>query len=504
MKIDYLWHSEFLVNIENNNWETVRILSDSWLSNYALWDFMERNPMIKIDYDKLPKIDAIFLSHSHCDHVDPYTLIEMYKNRHPRPLLLIPETIEFLIPLFKEFLPKQKIQLLRNKEILNLNWIDIQGIIYENNFITNEDDVMTLAISNDKELLYTDVDTVPPETEEAYETLYNVFTRKNYESMLYISTRNELEWNFKILEMDSKEKRKEFMKEHIEYRKEEIAYNYLRFNDYLEGFIDIQELPGFKKAFVGQWIIFPTVVNPDFQKIKFLQLPKEKELEQEVMNELGYNYPLTDFIPWKSYNVSNNNFELLWNIEYINDIKYTCPETDLDTELFLPKREWPLNDEKRNIKAQENIILDLLNNRFLPYRLANTQDPLKNIILNSSNNKYVIKIRYWTKENYYERNYFYDFSVFKFQEEKWKHWDYNEDYRANDIEDFYNWRQELYSNFLHNLKKWKIYRFWTFLWSNFINNDLIYKKFNFHFKRASIWRTVDSYVLPKWWIKIEK
>ncbi|MEA3387230.1 MAG: MBL fold metallo-hydrolase [Patescibacteria group bacterium] len=82
---------------------------------------MERNPMIKVDYDTLPEIDAIFLSHSHCDHVDPYTLIEMYKNRHPRPLLLIPETIEFLIPLFKEYLPKQKIQVLKNEQIFNLN-----------------------------------------------------------------------------------------------------------------------------------------------------------------------------------------------------------------------------------------------------------------------------------------------------------------------------------------------------------------------------------------------
>lgn len=501
MKIDYLWHSEFLVHIENNNWEIVRILSDSWLSNYALWDFMERNPMIKIDYSKLPKIDAIFLSHSHCDHIDPYTLIDIYNNIKPRPLLLIPETITFLIPLFKKYLPKQKIEILRNKKVFNLNWIDIEWLIFENDYITNEDDVMTLAISNDKELLYTDVDTLPPDTFEATEDLYNVFVKKDYETMLYISTRNELEGNFKILEMDSKEKRKEFMEEHINVRKQEIAYNYLRFQDDLEGLIDIQELNGFMKALVWQWIIYPTIVEPEFQKIKFLQLPKEKELEKEVMDELGYNYPITDFIPWKTYNIENNEFKLEWDIDFLEECKYTIYETDLDKELFKEDKEWPLNNEKRNPKAQENIILNILNNRFLPYRLANTQDPLKNIVLNSKNWKYVVKIRYWTKDEYYERNYFYDFSVLKFEEEKWKHWDYNEDYRANDIEDFYNWKQELYSNFLHKLQKWKIYRLWTFLWSNFINNDLVYKKFDFHFKRWLAWRDVDSYVLPKWWIK---
>jgi hypothetical protein len=52
---------------------------------------------------------------------------------------------------------------------------------------------MTLAISNEKELVYTDVDTVPPETPEATNLLYDIFTRKNYNSALYISTRNELE-----------------------------------------------------------------------------------------------------------------------------------------------------------------------------------------------------------------------------------------------------------------------------------------------------------------------
>jgi hypothetical protein len=52
---------------------------------------------------------------------------------------------------------------------------------------------MTLAISNDKELIYTDVDTVPPENEEAIEYLYDLFTRKDYENATYMSTRNELE-----------------------------------------------------------------------------------------------------------------------------------------------------------------------------------------------------------------------------------------------------------------------------------------------------------------------
>jgi L-ascorbate metabolism protein UlaG (beta-lactamase superfamily) len=81
---------------------------------------MERNPRIKIDYSKF-NVDAIFISHSHCDHLDPYTLLEIYNNIKPRPLILIPETLTFLLPLFERYLPKQKIQILKNRQVFNLN-----------------------------------------------------------------------------------------------------------------------------------------------------------------------------------------------------------------------------------------------------------------------------------------------------------------------------------------------------------------------------------------------
>jgi hypothetical protein len=253
------------------------------------------------------------------------------------------------------------------------------------------------------------------------------------------------------------------------------------------------------KAFVWQWIVFPTRVNPDFLKLRILTLEEEEKLEKEIAKEYGFNYPIKSFVPWKSYKIENRTFKEIWDILFLKEIKYSNPKTDIETPVFLPEMFWPLNDVKRNFKAQESIILDLLNNRFLPYRLANTEDPFKNAILNSPNHKYVVKIIYGTLEDNFPKNYYYDFSSLKFEEEKWKHEHYNEDYWANDLEDFFNGRQELYSNFLHNLDPKKTYRLWTCLWANFLNNDLIYKKFNFHFKRASIWRDVNSYVLKKWW-----
>lgn len=476
--------------MKNTAWETVKILSDAWLSNYAFWDMMARYPKIEIDYEKL-ELDAIFLSHSHCDHLDPYTLIKIYENLKPRPLLLIPETLIFLVPLFEKYLPKQKIQILKSWITFNLDWIDITWIIFENDYLTNEDDVMTLAISNETELIYTDVDTVPPENEESINLLYDLFTAKNYTQALYLSTRNELPGNFKILEAKSIEERKKILKQYLEQRNDEIEYNYFRFEEDFIECSDIQELPYFMKAVIGQWIVAP---NPEFLKLRILKLDEEASLEKKAAKKYWRNFPITHFEAGKTYNIEWRKFEIFGNIPFLKNIEMPNPETNLDSDIWKEDKAGPLDERKWNYKAQEQKILEMLNNKFLPYRIANSEDNLKNAILTSKNHKYVVKIRYGNSSEYFERNYFYSFWSVRFEEERGKHEDYNEDYWANDLEDFLEWSQELYSNFWHKLNPKKTYRVWTMLGANFINNDILYKKFSLHFKRASLWKDVDSFV----------
>ena len=492
MKIHYLWHSEFIVEMKNNLWKTVKIMSDAWLSDYAFWDMMARNPKIKIDYSKFD-IDAIFISHSHCDHLDPYTLVDIYKNIHPRPVLLIPETIEFLVPLFEKYLPKQKIIILKNNQNIDFNGINITWIVFENNYITNEDDVMTLAIYNDDELVYTDVDTHPPENEESINLLYDIFTKRNFIQAVYLSTRNELAWNFKVLEANSPKARKEIEREYLEQRKEEIEYNYYRFEEDFFECSDIQELPFFMKAVIWQWIVHP---NPEFLKIRVLPLKQEAMLEKQASQRYKKNFPITHFEAGKTYLIENRKFEILQDVYLAKEIDFKNPKIDLETPIFKEDKIWPIDNFKRNFKAQEQKILQMLNQKFLPYRLANSEDNLKNAILQSKNRKYVVKIFYWSLEDNFQRNYYFDFSSTCFLEEKSEHNWHNEEYWANDLEDFLEWRQELYSNFWHKLDPKKAYRVWTCLWANFLNNDILLKKFEFHFKRASIWKDVNSFVEP--------
>ena len=83
---------------------------------------------------------------------------------------------------------------LDNRETYLLKGIEITGYMWAHPMITNEDDVMMLAISSDRELLFAEIDSVPDrEDEEVQRSLYRVFTRKKYETACYIASRNHLE-----------------------------------------------------------------------------------------------------------------------------------------------------------------------------------------------------------------------------------------------------------------------------------------------------------------------
>jgi hypothetical protein len=60
----------------------------------------------------------------------------------------------------------------------------------------------------------------------------------------------------------------------------------------------------------------------------------------------------------------------------------------------------------------------------------------------------------------------------------------DEDYFLSDILDFLEGRQEMYSSFWHRLDPKRAYRLWTCLGANYMNHDLVEKKYRLHFERA--------------------
>ncbi len=105
-----LGHTEFLVDIVNSDGRNIRILVDSWLSDYAVGDLMERSVKVRLDPERVQSIDAMYISHSHTDHFDPYTLMEIY--RTASPILILPFTLQYLTPLIREYLGDIDIEVL--------------------------------------------------------------------------------------------------------------------------------------------------------------------------------------------------------------------------------------------------------------------------------------------------------------------------------------------------------------------------------------------------------
>lgn len=316
MLIHPLGHTEFGIEIVNRQGETVRILVDAWLSDYAFGDLMERTPRIALDSEKIKQLDVIYLSHSHCDHFDPYTLVPIY--RIANPLLIIPETLAYLVPVVEKYLPQAKIQILRNRETFTYRGIDFHGICFENEAITNEDDVMTLAVSNHEELLYAEIDTVIPKTEEAYGMLAKLFARKSFARVTYLSSRNELGANLPILDQTTEADREKFRKKYRSSRKEELEWEYEMLTS--GELPDFTEVANFSRGFIGQGICYPSVIDPVLSRTAAMSLADISELENSIARNYGKDFPSRVLTPGKVFETTDKGIKPIQSAPFLGTI----------------------------------------------------------------------------------------------------------------------------------------------------------------------------------------
>lgn len=262
---------------------------------------MERTPRIELASEKLRALDVVYLSHAHCDHFDPYTLVPLYQLANP--LLLILETLIYLVPVLNKYIPQAKIQILRNREIFTYKGIDFQGICFDNEAITNEDDVMTLAVSNHEELLYAEIDTVIPKTEEAYGMLSRIFNKKPYIRVTYLSSRNELGANLPVLDLSTEQEREKFRKQYRSSRKEELEWEYEML---VSGELpDFTEVPNFARGFIGQGICYPSILDPDLSHTSAMSLIDISEFENSIARNVGKDFPSRVLTPGKVFETTD-------------------------------------------------------------------------------------------------------------------------------------------------------------------------------------------------------
>ena len=167
-----------------------------------------------------------------------------------------------------------------------------------------------LAISSEKELVFAEIDTVPDmEDDVVQKSLYKVFTRKSYETACYLASRNCLEGQIPYYDT-LPEKRKAYRDQYVATQKEEIAFQYERYE--YEEFAhhpNLFALPGFVRGFIGQGIAYPSKVNEELYNLALFPLDELVSLENDYAKNAGYTFPQKPLIPGRQYKVENGGIE---------------------------------------------------------------------------------------------------------------------------------------------------------------------------------------------------
>ena len=128
MQIISLGHSCILLSFQHvDGKENTRILIDPWLSDHATGDSMGRFPRLRFDMSILEPIHAVFISHAHCDHLDPYTLVRIWKELSTPPILFLPISLRFLEPVFRTYLKELDIRFLEPHTISTFRSLELLG-----------------------------------------------------------------------------------------------------------------------------------------------------------------------------------------------------------------------------------------------------------------------------------------------------------------------------------------------------------------------------------------
>jgi hypothetical protein len=480
-------HSEVLLEIEGST-GPVRILFDAWLSDFAFGDFMQRNP--RVDLGSIGKLDAVYISHSHCDHLDPYTLTALYQKQ--TPVLVVPETIEFLVPLLSKFLPGASIEVLRHNKTSNICGLSWTGFAFAVPYLTNEEDVMPLVIRSKKESVFFEADIALPDSQEAHGAVDRAMGETE---RVFVSTRNELEALYASYDAKTPQERKQKLTAYRRRRKDELYWEYAR---YAELELPCPFRPGSLKLITGQGMIFPVDLSREFLPLSNpFPLADVTALEVQAARETGYDLKLMTLeageqIDSRTIKKSKSQIK----------VEQTRLTRDPAAPAPAPRPQGPLFDDLRDHSLQKQRILHILNNRFVPHMAYHREEPLKALLL--ARGSYTIRILYGTSSSHRPEDYTIRFADMKFSElkEQDKHEESarrsktkpDEIYWANDLDDFLNGRQDQFSTTLHNFFEGTAIRLWTMLGLPFLNNDLIEAKVGFHFERAASGHTVNDWI----------
>ena len=474
--------------------EPVRILGDPWLSDYAIGDLMGRFPRVRFRAAELGPVQGIFLSHSHTDHFDPYTLTRLWRELPARPLLILPQSLRYLEKLMREFLTGVEILYLEERKTVGFHGLTLTGFFNPETRPTNEDDVMVLQVESEREIFFSESDAILPFYDpEAREVLSSSLASPDKETVCFLTAKNELEATMSALSARDAADRRQRVDRSLERDSEEIFEMYTPVDD-LEA--DLWQNERLVRLVGGQGMCFPQKLESDWNRVLFpLRLEDRVNMEREVAASLGCRHQVEVFTPGHVHRLEAGRLvarERSAAVELLDreEDRHFDPERNVFDDFPVA----PLVDEPRNKDRQRERILETLNQRFLPHLISSRSPPVEHL-LGANGGEYRIRLRYGTVREWEDEDYRLTFEACRFSATTAGEGEPDEFYCANNIEDFLDGRCDEFSIFCRKPLGARAQRLWSCLGLPYLNNDLVARKLRLHFERAARGESAEDWVL---------
>jgi L-ascorbate metabolism protein UlaG (beta-lactamase superfamily) len=493
IQITALGHSCILLSFEDAETnETTRILVDPWLSDHATGDAMGRFPRLRFQVADLAPVDAVYLSHAHCDHLDPYTLVRLWRELDSPPVLFLPVSLTFLLPVLREYLDGVDIRVLEGHTAESFRGLELLGFFDVGAEATNEDDVMVLVVTNGTERVLVEADArLSLELLRFREYISLLMCGPSIDSAVYLTTENELTGTMESRNCTTLEDRETLLEVATEELLEAVSHLYTPFEDPT----DLWQGERVLRLVHGQGLTAPHELDARWQRILFpVRVADRVQIERAVAEQSGCRHHIDSLTVGHTHTIVAGRIE---HIEPVPWLEMLDREEDraFDVQLpFFPALPCaPLHAGIRDVQVQRARILALLNERFLPYLHGLRQPPVLHLLA-AHGGAYRIRVHYGERAGeqawdyvlrYGERCFVEGVASGEEQEAYWGH----------DLDDFLDGRCDEFSPFCRQQFPVEEMRLWVCLATPLLNSDLVSKKVRLHFERASQGLSPGSWVM---------
>ncbi|MGE4633409.1 MAG: hypothetical protein AAEJ47_10260 [Planctomycetota bacterium] len=495
LKIDALGHSAFIARLSREDGSPFQLLADPWLDDHVIGDVGGRFPRVRPDWSELGPIDCVWISHSHTDHLCPYSLLALHRELQGNPRLLIPVSLSYLEDIFEEFLPDWPITILEQEQPMDLGGIRAHAFFNVRPEVTNEDDCMVLLLENGKEALLSEADAVlPMEDPGTREMVGDLLLKTGPEQRVFLTTRNELEATMASVDAPDLDARRVAVAHH------RTETTLLAESEIIPNGAEVcpWSHEGTVRVIIGQGISIPHEVVGQWNHCLFpVRISDRARIEQEAA--MRENLPLKVLALHGGESVVIEEGEVrstgsvvgleVLDLEQNRSYDENCQEiADFPVA--------PLREDERDTASQHVEISRMLQERYLPYLIGQRQPAIEHRITDCGG-EYRIRVRYGSSTSWLPRDYTIDHTSLRFEEAP-VDGDAHEEYWGNDLEDYFRGIADDFSTFCRSFPGGISHEFWDCLGMPFLNNDLVERKIRFHFERAQRGESAGSFVIPLW------